>query len=102
MRASLKKKVASLPLKPGVYLYKNSANDIIYVGKAKQLKKRVSSYFSKRHTDKTALLVRDIADLDFVVTDNGSPTTEELGYILFSTNFLYSAYKGAIILKKSP
>lgn len=70
MKAALKAKVAALPLKPGVYIYKDAKGDIIYVGKAKQLKKRVSSYFSKKHTDKTALLVRDIADLEFVVTDN--------------------------------
>ncbi len=69
MHAALRTKVDTLPTKPGVYLYKNTDGTIIYVGKAKVLRKRVSSYFSKKHFDKTALLVRDIHDLDFVVTD---------------------------------
>jgi excinuclease ABC subunit C len=64
-----KSRIKELPLKPGVYLYKNAKGDIIYIGKAKQLRKRVSSYFSKTHHDKTALLVEQIRQIDIVVTD---------------------------------
>lgn len=70
MHAPLREKIRALPLKPGVYIYKNGQGDIIYVGKAKELRKRVSSYFAKQHFDKTALLVRDIEHLEFIVTDN--------------------------------
>lgn len=70
MNEQLRKKIRELPSKPGIYRYLDAQGKIIYIGKAKSLKKRVSSYFSKTHADKTALLVRDIVDLDFVVTDN--------------------------------
>lgn len=60
-----------IPREPGVYLMKDSAGRIIYIGKAKDLSKRVSSYFVKRDLDpKTARLVEKIADIEFVVTDN--------------------------------
>lgn len=70
MTPDLKQKIKELPLKPGVYIYKDAAGKIIYVGKAKELRKRVSSYFAKEHADKTALLVKDIVNLEFIVTDN--------------------------------
>jgi len=58
-----------IPDDPGCYLYKNAAGIVIYVGKAKNLKKRVLSYFSKEHEDlKTRLLVPEIADIEFFVT----------------------------------
>ncbi len=63
-------KIKSLPAAPGVYLYKNAAGEVIYVGKAKNLRKRVSSYFAKEQEGKTALLVRRIADIAHVVTGN--------------------------------
>ncbi|WP_379156492.1 UvrB/UvrC motif-containing protein [Paenibacillus sp. sgz5001063] len=68
---NLAEKVASLPLSPGVYLMKDSLGHIIYVGKAKQLKKRVQSYFynAKGHSPKVKQLVRNIRDLDFKLTD---------------------------------
>ena len=54
----------NLPDKPGCYLYKNKDGQIIYIGKAKILKKRVASYFTKtKHDYKTTLLVKNIADL---------------------------------------
>ncbi len=61
----------SIPSCPGVYLHKDERGDIIYVGKAKNLKKRVSSYIPKKdHGPKTALLVKNIASTDFIVTNN--------------------------------
>ncbi|MBT2655480.1 GIY-YIG nuclease family protein [Bacillus sp. ISL-18] len=67
----LKEKVKSLPLTPGVYLMKDSHGHIIYVGKAKSLKKRVQSYFqhSKAHTQKIKKMVSNIIDFDYVLTD---------------------------------
>lgn len=71
MPMSLTEKVAALPLSPGVYLMKDSLGHIIYVGKAKQLKKRVQSYFynSKGHSPKVTRLVSNIRDLDYILTD---------------------------------
>ncbi len=69
MAEALRKKIRELPASPGVYRFMNAQGKIIYIGKAKSLKKRVSSYFAKKHVDKTALLVREISDLDFLVTD---------------------------------
>lgn len=59
--------IISLPLKPGVYLFRNARDEVIYVGKAKQLKKRVSSYFSKTNTGKTKVLVAKIASIQTIV-----------------------------------
>ncbi|MCX6245088.1 MAG: excinuclease ABC subunit UvrC [Bacteroidetes bacterium] len=63
--------VRSLPQKPGVYQYFDDRNKIIYVGKAKNLKKRVSSYFSKINSvsGKVQMLVRKIADIKYIVVD---------------------------------
>ncbi len=61
----------NLPTKPGVYLHKNAADKVIYVGKAINLKNRVRSYFHKSattHSPKTQRLVMEIADIDFIVT----------------------------------
>ncbi|WP_417265568.1 excinuclease ABC subunit UvrC [Brumimicrobium sp.] len=63
--------IQSLPEKPGVYQYFDDAGKIIYVGKAKNLKKRVNSYFTKNHdTAKTRILVRQIHNIHFIVVDN--------------------------------
>ena len=61
--------LALLPDSPGVYRYYDKEGTIIYVGKAKNLKKRVSSYFNKQHDDapKTRVLVRNIADIKYIV-----------------------------------
>ena len=61
-------KLALLPDKPGCYQMKNLNSQIIYVGKAKNLKKRVRSYFKSSHEGKTAKLVSEIADFDYIVT----------------------------------
>ncbi|OHD60450.1 MAG: excinuclease ABC subunit C [Spirochaetes bacterium GWF1_49_6] len=64
-------RVSELPLSPGVYLMKNTAGEIIYVGKAINLKKRVSSYFQKNHPDiKTRMLVSNIALIDYITVGN--------------------------------
>jgi excinuclease ABC subunit C len=63
--------LSKIPENPGCYLYKNREGNVIYVGKAKNLKKRVASYFQKRdHDAKTSSLVEHIDSADFFVTDN--------------------------------
>ncbi len=65
---TLKQQIDSLPEVPGVYQYFNVHDEIIYVGKAKNLKKRVSSYFNKVHEQgKTNVLVKNIASLKYIV-----------------------------------
>lgn len=70
MNEALKQKLSKLPVAPGVYFHKNTAGEIIYVGKAAVLKNRVRQYFQKTHKDvKTEALVREIADTDWIVVD---------------------------------
>lgn len=71
MNVTLEEKLRNLPTAPGVYLHKNEAGKIIYVGKAKNLRHRVRSYFQsgRGHDRKTRELVRRITDLEFIVTD---------------------------------
>ena len=71
----IKEKLKLVPNKPGCYLMKNKAGVIIYVGKAKKLKNRLSSYFRGTHTGKTARLVSEIVDFEYVVV---SSETESL------------------------
>lgn len=68
----MKQKLSLVPQKPGCYLMKNKDGVIIYVGKAKKLKNRLSSYFRGTHTGKTARLVSEIADFEYMVV--GSET----------------------------
>ncbi len=68
MNEFLKAKLLTLPLKPGCYLMKDKDGQIIYVGKAKNLKSRVNSYFAKVHEYKTAKLVSNIFDFEYIVT----------------------------------
>lgn len=63
-------KLMHLPTLPGCYIMKNSNEDIIYIGKAKNLKNRVRSYFRGKKEGKTALLVEEITDFEYVVTDS--------------------------------
>ena len=65
----MKDKLKLVPEKPGCYLMKNDEGNIIYVGKAKNLKRRVNSYFNKVHTGKTRVLVSKICDFDYIVTN---------------------------------
>ncbi len=71
MPLTLEEKLKNLPTSPGVYLHKDEGGKIIYVGKAKNLRNRVRSYFQsgRGHDLKTRELVRRIRDLEFIVTD---------------------------------
>ena len=68
----LSSKIRSLPASAGVYLYKNAEGEVIYVGKAKNLRSRVSSYFHDDHIGdaKTGTLVREAVDVDYIVVAN--------------------------------
>lgn len=70
--STLKEQVAMLPLSPGCYMFENSRGEVIYVGKAKSLRKRVSSYFlqNKDHTPKVRAMVSRIASLRYIVVDS--------------------------------
>lgn len=79
----IKNKLKVLPDKPGVYQYYNKSGTIIYVGKAKNLKKRVSSYFNKNQdSGKTRMLVRRIEDIKYIVVDS------ELDALLLENNLI--------------
>lgn len=68
----LEYQLSILPDNPGVYLMKNSLGEIIYVGKAKNLKKRVKSYFqnTKNHSEKTRVMVSKVAEFEYIITDS--------------------------------
>jgi len=70
IKAHIKNKLSLVPELPGSYQMKNKDGMIIYVGKAKNLKRRVKSYFTGRVTGKTAMLVADITDFDYIVTSS--------------------------------
>lgn len=72
MKDSLKNIIKNLPNLPGVYQFFDKDGNIIYIGKAKNLKKRVSSYFTKTHDDspKTRILVRKITDIKHIIVKN--------------------------------
>ena len=68
----LQAKIRTIPTEPGVYLYKNAEGDVIYVGKAKNLRSRVASYFHEARWEdaKTGTLVREAVDVDYIVVAN--------------------------------
>lgn len=67
----LQLKISQFPQKPGVYLMMDAAGEIIYVGKAGSLRKRVSSYFQKSDLDvKTRVLVKSVSDIEYIMTDS--------------------------------
>jgi len=68
----IKKIIRNLPTSPGIYQYLNNKNEIIYIGKARNLKKRVNSYFTKKNTGKTKILVSHIHDIQFLVVETES------------------------------
>ena len=84
MTDALKEKVASLPDSPGIYRFYNQEEVLIYVGKAKSLKKRVSSYFNKQsqYSRKTEKLVSEIRKLEFTITNS------EFDALLLENNFI--------------
>lgn len=88
--------IKMLPQVPGVYVFKNDKKKIIYIGKAKNLKKRVQSYFIniERHPPKTKLLVKQIAFLDFVIVN-----TEEEAFLLENNLIKENQPKYNILLK---
>lgn len=71
MNNKIKEKLLTLPLVPGVYIMKDADENIIYVGKSKVLKNRVSQYFqnSSAHSPKTLAMVSNVADFEYIVTD---------------------------------
>ncbi len=68
----LRAKAMALPLQPGVYIMKNKEDEIIYIGKAKKLKNRVSQYFGSQnnHTDKVRRMVSQVRTFDYIITDS--------------------------------
>lgn len=81
------KDISYLPESPGCYLFRDAAGVVLYVGKAKNIKKRVSSYFNKDHGySKTSLLVALIADIDVMVTPS------ELEALLLENNLIKKYY----------
>jgi excinuclease ABC subunit C len=83
---NLQEKIRNLPSKPGIYQYFNADGTLIYVGKAKNLKKRVSSYFLKtaQHSRKTLNMVSQIAEMEFTVVNS------EWEAFLLENNFIKS------------
>jgi excinuclease ABC subunit C len=80
---SIQIKLKTLPEKPGIYQYFDKTDTIIYVGKAKNLKKRVSSYFSKIHEDgKTIMLVRKIHEIKYIIVET------EIDALLLENNLI--------------
>src|SRR5882757_2358504 len=84
MTDTLKEQVTALPDSPGIYRYYNSDNILIYVGKAKSLKKRVSSYFNKQsqYSRKTEKLVSEIYRLEYTLANT------EFDALLLENNFI--------------
>ena len=68
----LQQKIRTLPTQPGCYLYKNAEGEVIYVGKAKNLRARVRSYFleAAQANAKTGSLMREAVDVDYITVDN--------------------------------
>ena len=70
MNELIKTKIDNIPLNPGVYLMKNKNDEVIYVGKAKSLKKRVPQYFLRPHEGKTQKMVSEVVDFDVIITSS--------------------------------
>lgn len=68
----LAQRIRELPDRPGIYVFKDAAGKVLYVGKAKSLRKRASSYLTRDHEPRLAAMVAEAVDLEFVVTDSES------------------------------
>ncbi len=77
-----KEKIKTIPELPGSYQFKNKDGVIIYVGKAKNLKKRISSYFTGSHDTKTSRLIMNIVDIEYIITHS------ELDALLLELNLI--------------
>ena len=82
MENSINEKLSLVPHNPGCYLMKDKNGIIIYVGKSKNLKNRLTSYFKQKHTGKTAMLVRDIKSFEYILTSS------ELESLLLEINLI--------------
>ncbi len=79
----IKEKLTTLPLTPGVYIMKDRFGNIIYIGKARKLKNRVSQYFlNKNHPDKVKSMVSQVADFDYILTNS------ELDALVLESNLI--------------
>lgn len=79
----IKEKLSTLPLTPGVYIMKDRFGNIIYIGKARKLKNRVSQYFlNKNHTDKVKSMVSQVVDFDYILTNS------ELDALVLESNLI--------------
>ncbi|HSS77357.1 MAG TPA: excinuclease ABC subunit UvrC [Thermoanaerobaculia bacterium] len=68
----LAQRIHELPDKPGIYIFKDAGGKVLYVGKAKSLRKRVTSYLTRDHEPRLAVMMAEAVDLEFVVTDSES------------------------------
>ena len=75
MAKSLKAKIENLPEKPGIYFFKDSQNNVIYIGKARSLKDRVKSYFQATSDSKVRNILSETVDLEFILTDSEREAT---------------------------
>jgi len=66
--SELKKKAAALPDKPGIYFFKTSSGEVVYIGKARSLRDRVRSYFLANPDFKVRNILRETADIDYILT----------------------------------
>ncbi len=73
----MREKLQNLPQKPGVYLFKDREGEVLYVGKAKNLKNRIRTYFNKNqnHLPRTDLMLKEVTDFDYIIV---SSETESL------------------------
>lgn len=84
MKFTVKINPSNLPLAPGIYIMKDASGKPIYIGKAKSIRSRVSSYFqeSAAHSWKTSAMVRHVADIEFIITKN------EMEALILESNFI--------------
>jgi excinuclease ABC subunit C len=92
-KPSLDIQIKTLPNSPGVYLYFDDEDVIIYIGKAKNLKKRVASYFTKSHENgKTRVLVKKITNIKHIVVDTESDALLLENNLIKNTNLDTTSY----------